>query len=263
MRLPLEDDVLARPIHVRTCCAANDPTAPPVHLRLVNGFRAVHRDEGVVQLTPVCERLVAFVALRGPAPRHFVAFRLWPDHTEEQALGCLRTTLWRLPRPGGDALVHADAGTLRLADGVDVDVHRRYEDAECVDGTEPSHEIAVDDFAADILPGWFDDWALMERERFRQMRLHVLEHLSMRATRSGRFADAIRAGARAVEGGSLRESAHRCLVRAHLAEGNVDEAVRQVAAYLADLTAADLPRRLSPAMRELLAGHAVRLPAGH
>ena len=84
------------------------------------------------------------------------------------------------------------------------------------------------------------------------MRLHVLERLSTWAARSGRFADAIVVGLLAVEGGPLRESAHRCVVRAHLAEGNVDEAVRQVAAYLAELDAADLPRRLSPAMTDLL-----------
>ena len=231
-------------------------------LRLVAGFRVVHRDDGGVPLAPVGERLVAFLAVRGTSPRPYVAFRLWPDHAEDHALGCLRSALWRLPRPGGDALVEADALTLRLSGGVDVDVHQQSAQAAGgTEGGEPPAGIGAEDYAADLLPGWYDDWAIMERERYRQMRLHVLERLSAWATRSGRFSDAVTAGLLAVEGGPLRESARRCLVGAHLAEGNVDEAVRQVADYLAELAAADLPRTLSPAMIELLPPGVLRLVA--
>lgn len=233
-----------------------------LQLRLVDGFRAVHRDCGAVPLAPLGERLVTFLAIRGSSSRQYVAFRLWPDHLEDQSLGCLRTALWRLPRPGGDALVQADATTLRLADGVDVDVRRRYAQAAAwAEGNEPPAGIETDGFAADLLPGWYDDWAIMERERYRQMRLHVLERLSTWATRSGQLTEAITAGLRAVEGGPLRESARRCLVRAYLAEGNVDEAVGELTAYLAELAAADLPRRLSPAMTALLPDGVLRLLA--
>ena len=181
-------------------------------------------------------------------------------------MNCLRTALWRLPRPDDDALVQADSTSLRLAEHVAVDAKQRYaEAAEWAEAAAPPAGLTLSAFTADILPGWYDDWALIERERFRQMRLHVLERLSEWATRSGCFAEAIAAGLQAVEGGPLRESAHRCVVRAHLAEGNVDEAVRQVMAYLAELSAADLPRRLSFVMTELLPDDALRLlvpPAG-
>jgi hypothetical protein len=52
----------------------------------------------------------------------------------------------------------------------------------------------------------------------------------------------------------LRESAHRCLIRAHLAEGNVSEAHRQVEAYQALLADAGIPVQLSVRMHELLPG---------
>jgi DNA-binding SARP family transcriptional activator len=255
--------VLTRPVQVRTCREADDdPSFPRLHLRLVDAFGVTHVDDGVVHLAPLCERLITFLAVRGPSPRHQLAFQLWSDRSEEHALSCLRTALWRLPRPGGDQLVRADATTLRLADSVDVDVHRRYAEAAAwADGTRPPAGLKIDGFAADILRGWYEDWAIMEQERYRQMRLHMLERLSRWATRSGRFADAIMAGGLAAEGGPLRESAHRCLVRAHLAEGNLDEAVRQVRSFLAELRAADLPVRLSSAMIELLPHDAVRLLA--
>jgi DNA-binding SARP family transcriptional activator len=255
--------VSMRQVPVRICHEADeDGPSPRLQLRLIDGFRAVHCNDGAVQLAPLGERLVTFLAIRGPSSRQYVAFRLWPDHLEDQALGCLRTALWRLPRPGGDALVQADVATLRLADGVDVDVRRRYAQATAwAEGGEPPAAFETDGFAADILPGWYDDWAIMERERYRQMRLHVLERLSTWATRSGHVAEAVTAGLRAVEGGPLRESARRCLVRAYLAEGNVDEAVRQVTSYLAELAAADLPRQLSPAMTALLPDSVLRMLA--
>jgi DNA-binding SARP family transcriptional activator len=216
----------------------------------------------VVRLAPLGERIITFLAVRGPSSRPYLAFRFWPDQLENHSLSCLRTALWRLPRPCDDPLVRVDATTLRLAGHVEVDARRRYAEAAAwTDAVEPPPGLAMNAFTADILPGCYDDWAIMERERFRQMRLHVLERLSESATRSGRFADAIAAGLRAVEGGPLRESAHRCVVRAHLAEGNIDEAVRQVGVYLAELSGADLPRRLSSAMTELVPDEALRLLA--
>lgn len=254
----------ASPTRQKHAHAADGPNedllAPRLELRLINGFRAVHDVDGEIELSPSCRRLVAFLAVRGPLPRPYVAFRLWPDHLEDQALACLRTTLWRLPRWGYDVFVQADTGTLRIGECVEVDASRCYGEAAAWEASAaPPAALEMDRFACDILPEWYDDWAIMERERFRQMRLHVLERLSTWATRSGRFAEAIAAGLRAVDGGPLRESAHRCLVRAHLAEGNVDEAVHHVAAYLADLGRSGLPLQLSPAMTELLPGTALRL----
>ena len=239
-----------------------DLMIPYLELRLINAFRALHRSDGEIKLSPSCQRLVAFLAVRGPSPRPYVAFRLWPDHPEDQALACLRTTLWRLPRWGEHVFVQADTSTLRLGDSVEVDINRCYvEAATWEDGAAPPPGLEIDRFASDILTDWYDDWALMERERFRQVRLHLLERLSGWATRSGRFTEAIAAALWAVEGGPLRESGYRCLARAHLAEGNVDEAVHHVATYLAELGRSGLPRRLSPAMMELFPGNALRVLA--
>jgi DNA-binding SARP family transcriptional activator len=205
-----------------------------------------------VPLAPTGERLLAFLALRDVMPREAVAFRLWADHTEEQAHGCLRSALWRLPKPGGCGLVRSEGGRLRLARQLTVDMHvtQRHAHAWPAAGDPPA-EVVVEAFTADLLPAWYDDWLIIDRERYRQLRLHTLERLSAWFTDNGRFAAAIEAGLRAVAGDPLRESAHRCLVRAHLAEGNVSEAVRQTRAYLALLSDAGLPTRLSPQMEEL------------
>ena len=42
----------------------------------------------------------------------------------------------------------------------------------------------------ELLPDWYDDWVLLERERFRQLRLHALDALCDDLTRAGRHWDA-------------------------------------------------------------------------
>jgi DNA-binding SARP family transcriptional activator len=68
---------------------------------------------------------------------------------------------------------------------------------------------------------------LFERERFRQLALHALEARAERLLDVGRPADALEGALEAVRSEPLRESAHRLVIRVHLAEGNGGEALRQ------------------------------------
>lgn len=78
----------------------------------------------------------------------------------------------------------------------------------------------------DLLPDWGDTWLADERERLRQMRLHVLETVADQFARRGQFGLAIEMALSALRADVLRESAHRTLIRIHLAEGNFNEAHR-------------------------------------
>jgi DNA-binding SARP family transcriptional activator len=223
-----------------------------MHLRLLGRFELRHGDVEV-RLAPVGERLLAYLGLRGVTPRDAVAFRLWADHSEEHALACLRSTLWRLPKPDGAALVCTDNARVRLADHVEVDIaHRRREVATWANGEPMPPGLTTRGFTADVLPGWYDDWLVLDRERHRQMRLHLLERMSTWLAGTGCYGEAIAAALEAVAADPLRESAHRCVVAAHLAEGNLHEAVRQTRHYLALLDDAGLPATPSPALRRLM-----------
>jgi DNA-binding SARP family transcriptional activator len=88
---------------------------------------------------------------------------------------------------------------------------------------------AVDEdvLSADLLPDWTEDWVLMERVRYHQLRLRALETLCRRLTEKGRFGQAVQAGLAAVAGEPLRESARLALIEAHLGEHNVAAALRE------------------------------------
>jgi DNA-binding SARP family transcriptional activator len=112
----------------------------------------------------------------------------------------------------------------------------------------------------DVLPEWSEEWLLSTREWFRQVRLHALEELCGRLCREARFGEALEAGLAAIACEPLRESAHRAVVRAHLAEGNPAEALRQYRSYRR-LLRHELGLPPSVQFQELIAG--IGIPARH
>jgi DNA-binding SARP family transcriptional activator len=181
------------------------------------------------------KQLLAFIALRRRrVERRQVAGSLWPFGDEERAAGNLRSALWRLRRAGIDVLV-ADKWSLVLGTEVRVDLHALEEWATgLIGGSAADQDLTIPPSASDalnLLPGFYDDWVLIERERVRQRVLHALEALSERLSAVGRFADAIESAMLATSAEPLRESAHRSLIKAHVAEGNLTEARRAYLAY--------------------------------
>jgi DNA-binding SARP family transcriptional activator len=214
--------------------------APTAYVSLLDGFilRLEARRCMAEDMPPRLQRLVAYLCLSRGVTRSTAVDRLWPDIPEARAHGNLRSALWRLQKiaPG---LVTATRETLSLSESVQVDirelvawVRRAMDPAIPVDEVLPGYEA----MAGELLPGWYDDWVLLERERLRQLWLHALEALAEKLSAAGRLGEAAHAAHRAVSVEPLRESAHRTLVRVHLAEGNPAEAVRVFESFRALLS---------------------------
>jgi len=199
-----------------------------VHLRLLGGFEL--RCDGKVVILPLpAERLLAFVALHDrPLLRPYIAGALWPDATESRAAGNLRCAVWRLARCGARPVV-ATGGHLGFSPHVSFDVRLGTELARRLRDTAPlsDTELGADHLCFDLLPDWYEEWVILEREAFRQLRVHALESLCERFVEAGTFDLAVQAGLAAVAADPLRESAHRALMGAYLAEGNAGPALRQ------------------------------------
>ncbi|WP_336026748.1 AfsR/SARP family transcriptional regulator [Geodermatophilus sp. FMUSA9-8] len=236
------------------------------HVTLLGGFsvrdaRAVGRPV-VEDLPRSVQRLVAHLCLAGRPSRAAVAGCLWPDVPDERAQASLRSTLWRLRR-SAPGLVAATPDTLRLGAGVRVDVHELDAWADEVGDTSTGTDRLVlppPALLGDLLPGWYDDWVLLERDRLQQRRLHALETAAGRLCTAGRHAEAIEVAYLAIRAEPLRESAHRTLVRVHLAEGNLAEALRASAAFR-DLLWRELAVPPSRRMQELVSRWQVPVPA--
>ncbi|MGH3797295.1 MAG: AfsR/SARP family transcriptional regulator [Pseudonocardiaceae bacterium] len=220
-------------------------------LRLFGGFRLEYAGTNVtVSLNG--QRLLAFLGIRGNTTRAGSAGTLWPEATEGRAHGSLRTTIWRLHRIG-TPLVDSHAGVLTLAPDVRVDVHEFTAAAARIQRSAESDGEQIQVFTTgELLPGWYDDWLLFERERLRQIRLHALEALVRQLTVRGQYARALDAALQCVQLEPLRESAHRAVLQIHLAEHNIAEALRHYELFRRFLRE-ELGIEPSPELRDMLA----------
>jgi DNA-binding SARP family transcriptional activator len=229
---------------------------PLVRVELLSGF-GLEVDGRPIALAMGPQRLVALLALQGRAmSREHVAGILWPDTSTRLAGASLRSALWRVHTLGGGRVVWTTRSHVGLAPTVAVDVDvMRAQAHRLLQSPSAAHPDDLDyrPLTRELLPDWYDDWVVGERERIRQLRLHALEALCRRLTLLGMFGTAVQAGLAAVAGEPLRESAHRSLIEAYIAEGNLAEAIREYATYQ-HLLYQELGVDPSPAMVGLMDG---------
>jgi DNA-binding SARP family transcriptional activator len=204
----------------------------PLRLALLGGF-VLSNDGHELKLPASAQRLVSLLALRDrPVTRLYVAGTLWPEYSSERSLADLRTTLWRVNQ-SGQTVIRTTHACLALGDHIDVDVRRlvaftRRLNEQAVRVEEVDLDsMGLSELGAELLPDRYEEWLVDEREGLRQVRLHALEALAALLSKAGRHSDAIQAALAAVRLEPLRETAHRVLIEAHLAEGNWSEASRQ------------------------------------
>lgn len=222
-----------------------------LRIRLIPSFN-VTRDDQVVEFRSASAKLIAFLVLQRTAvERTIAASALWPDVSDSRAAANLRTLVWRIGTVDHE-LVSSPGSRLALEPTAQIDLLAHERLAHRVLHREPLERLATrlgrraDDrpeartleeigtgvqriircLTGDLLVHWFDDWLSHHQERWRQLRLHALDSLSVQLTEAGHHAAAIDAATATVAAEPLRESGYRSLIMAHLAEGNVSEAVR-------------------------------------
>jgi DNA-binding SARP family transcriptional activator len=218
--------------HACTCW----PAPNSITLRLLEGFEL--SCTGVrVPLPLGAQRLLAFLGVHGaPLLRTYVAESLWPDGSLRRASANLRSAVWRT-RQTNHNIFDVSGGRLSLVSGVRVDVQEAAIMARCLldraisDAAGYLRPDTVTALSAGLLCEWYDEWLLLERDRWNQLRLHALEALAERLLAAGEYSQAVQAALAAVWVEPLRESAHRILIRVHAAEGNLSEAVGQYRRY--------------------------------
>ncbi|WP_405016765.1 bacterial transcriptional activator domain-containing protein [Kitasatospora sp. NBC_00070] len=208
-----------------------------------------------IPLPAGAQHLLAFLALQGVggAQRITVAEQLWPDCTSWRAAANLRSALCRSRLLGGTTAIDSVGQRLRLAPAVRVDLHTAGAAAQQIfAGLDPlpaSCAALVDALSGELLPGWTEDWLLLERERWDQTRLHALEALAHQLHRAEQYLAALETALTAVSIDPIRETAHRIVIEVHLAEGNLASALRCYQQYRGllqrELNVAPSPRMTS------------------
>jgi DNA-binding SARP family transcriptional activator len=231
-------------------------------LSLIGSWQLVDFDVPV-EVSDGGRRLLAFLALKGRSDRGFVAGALWPNGEQAQAQANLRATLSRLRRREHLDLVESSGRSLRLGPSVEVDVHQRFRLVSSVlTGAEYSWWEAIRQLTGEeLLPGCYEDWVYGPREQLRQLCLYGLESIADRQFAEGQFGVCVQAGLAAASMEPLRESAHRQVIRGHLAAGNRAEAIRHYG-DLRRLLLAEVGAEPSEALACLVQGQLPRSSVG-
>jgi predicted ATPase/DNA-binding SARP family transcriptional activator len=207
---------------------------PTLHIHLLGEFRLTWGDAPISTINaPRQQALLAYLLLHrdAPQPRHHLAFLLWPDTTDAQALTNLRQLLHGLKQalPEADHFVHADAKTI----GWRSDALFRLDVAEFEEalvraaeqqGDPHALRVALEQAIAlyhgDLLPSCYDDWILAERERLRQAETGALERLLLLLESEGQPRAALAYAQRLLRHDPLREDTYRALMRLYAACGD-------------------------------------------
>jgi len=202
-------------------------------LCLLDGFSLRIRSEEIA-LSDMSQRLVALVALGGrPLCRSLVAGTLWPEKTEARASANLRSSLWRLSTVGRRPTIICSGSSLALNPdvGLDVSALERHGWALLDGATGAATKLRSEWFSQELLPGWYEDWVIVERERLSQLQIRFLEALVHHLRGTGEIARAIDQAMRLVALDPLRERSQLALIRALVDEGSWGRARWQADQY--------------------------------
>jgi DNA-binding SARP family transcriptional activator len=227
--------------------------ADQVSLQVLGRFE-LHVDGRRHEVPWQAQRVLGYLAVGGVAqPRATLAGALWEDVSQRRAQANLRNAVWRV-RQLSDGVLAGGRDVIALDGRVALDLRDAQRRAQALLRDDAATDVAsVDLLDDDLLPTWDEPWLLIERERQRQLRMHALERLSASLLRAERYPQAIAAALAAVRAEPLRESSQRALIGAHLAEGNISEAMRQLDAYRA-LLRAELGIAPSQPLESMVAG---------
>lgn len=169
----------------------------------------------------------------GPLSRDQLLGFFWPDHHRSTAQQNLRTTLYGLRKILGTLLV-VDEDTVALVAETEIDT-RAFEARLALPGlTLPQLKQALDLYRGDFLSGFslvdlpeFDDWAAVEREKYRRLAVSGLTRLSQAYEARQDYRAGLEALDQALALDPLQEDLQRLALRLHYLGGDRAGAIRR------------------------------------
>ena len=219
-----------------------------LHIRLFGRVQVSHNNwKTEVNITRVIQGLLAYLLLQRHRThsREELAALFWGEQNQERARGCLNTTLWRLrcalePAgvPHGTYLISNYCGEVAFNRDSQywLDVASFEEQIkrilatphESVEASEVKElENIMQLYQGELLEGFYNDWALRERESLRTLYLNGLAYLMKYEKYYGSHEKSLAYGRHILEIDPLREEIHREMMRLYIKNGQRALAVRQ------------------------------------
>ena len=219
-----------------------------LQISLFGEFKITHNGwSNPTKITQMVKKLLVYLLLNRDRvyPRSVLAGIFWGDHCEEKARSCLRTTLCRLRKVlepqgihKGTYLVTTSLGAVgfnrQSSYWLDLEVFeetvnrvlkkpiQRWEDGD-------AQQLAncQDLYTGDLFEGFYEDWAIRERERVRSLYIKSLVHLMQYKNSINAYDDGLVCAHRILDCDPLREKIHRAMMQLYLDNGQPALAIRQ------------------------------------
>src|SRR5262249_5692750 len=172
------------------------------------------------------QSLLAYLALTAGTPhrREKLGGVLWPDFSDDTARKNLRHELWRIRKA-----ISTQQSTVDhlLAEEFTIAFNREAEywlDAAQMERPELDLGSLISNlslYQGELLPGFYEDWIVLERERIRGIFDTKMEHLLGQLIASERWLVAQEQAERWLALGNTPEPAYRALMLAHGARGDM------------------------------------------
>ena len=185
--------------------------------------------------TRAAQALLAYLLLpAGEAHRReLLAGLLWPESPEPNALRSLRQALWQLRGPlerVGAKLVEADRLTVMVNPAVldRLDVARLQAPVSAWPSVAELSE-RVDAYGGELLPGFYHEWLVVERERLQSIFEQRITQLLETLESEQRWREVLERGQRWIGLGHVPEPAYQAVMRAYAALGDPASAAQTYA----------------------------------
>ena len=200
-----------------------------MEVRLLGTFDVKHQNKAIGITSRPAQSLFAYLILnaRTSHRREKLAGMLWPDSLEETARGNLRHALWRLRKafPAKLASEYIVADDLAIGFNGSADYWLDAAAFEALNDSVSTDELitVLSAYRGELLPGFYDEWVVLEREHLFSIFEHHMARLLARLQDEGRWLDILVWGERWIKLGQRPEPAYRAMMTAHAAKGDMSK----------------------------------------
>lgn len=221
-----------------------------LQVSLFGGVRITHDSWlNEAKLTREIQALLAYLLLQRhrTQPRDVLAGVFWGEHSHEKARRALNTALWRLKKalepdgiPAGTYLISTQSGEVGFncesQYWLDVEAFERRTNQIIDYASQSAEEPHIQElekitelYRGELLEGFYDEWALRERERLRAIYLKNLIYLMQYYKIHKGYEKARTYGQQILDLDTIREDIHREMMMLYLESGQRPLAARQYA----------------------------------
>ena len=219
-----------------------------LRISLLGVFRVCHGSRPMdARICRTAGNLLAYLTLfrNRILTRDILAGLFWGEHSEKRARSCLSTAIWRMRKflepegvPKGTYIITKANGEIAFNQKSDhwLDI-AEFDKLTSPILAKPYQKITINEahmlekalnlYCGDLLEGLYDDWALIERERYRALCLRTRAHLLGYYRNNKAFELALACGRNILAIDPLREEIHREMMRLFMVTGQRALALRQ------------------------------------